>query len=711
MDTYRVNRYNISKVGSVTNRLVQGAFRYQKLNLSSTGTLTLRNAGVHQTIDTTPLTQLPGSFTSSDERINTIWRVGARTIQMTEIPKNSVPDFWEVTPEGSLVDSLAPQTLAGAVAAMLLSYNLDFEVKPLQGGFGFVVLADTLNSGIYISCDVAGRRIAAYAGSTTFDGEPLAQEKLPTNLTIGFDSWHSIHATVALNDISVTVNGVLVMKFSQNARFFGAPGLGASLGQRTLFRRLSITTPTGDSIYSHPLTDPSFLPDFFMGTNPHEVVVDGSRRDRIAYTGDLDIAGGAALASTHNLESIIGSLDLLGSYQATPGFFIPNAKIQQKPLAEPLQVNQTGLIGYSFNFMTAVASMYMHTGDAEFASKWAPKLQKMLDWADSQTLDSGLFNVSDPTFGGDWNYYDPQQSGVVTKFNVLYAYSLQECLPVLAAGGVDSVVYQGRLEKLRLAIDTQLWSDELKGYYVSQDLKTALAQDSNAIAILAGINIDPAHSSKIIMDSLSTHLMTPFGPRAFSEAAFDLGFQPLVSPYASSYHLRAALASNEVDAANELLGKLWWPMADTANVNYTGTFWETLDSEGRPGLGFMTSLCHGWAAGPTAELSRYVLGVTPIQPGWSRFSVAPVTLGLGSASGSIPTPMGNINVQWRFEEDDMLNMEIIAPAGLVGTVTLPNALRVPADVSNFTLNGKPITGRVFEVKGGCKIVVEQARNS
>ncbi|OLN89660.1 hypothetical protein CCHL11_10393 [Colletotrichum chlorophyti] len=557
---------------------------------------------------------------------------------------------------------------------MLMTYNVDFEVKSLVCGFGFSILSDTLNSGIYISCDVSGRHIAAYAGSTTFGTDPLAQANLPANLTIGLDSWHSVHAMAAITEISISIDGVTVMSFSQTARFFGALGLGASLGTAPS----SVTCP--------------FLPDFFMGTNPYEIVLNGSRRDRIAYTGDLDIAGGAALTSTHNLASIIGSLDLLGSYQALPGFFIPNAKIQQEPLAEPLQVNTTGLIGYSFNFVTAVASMYMQIGDAAFAGKWAPKLQKMLDWADAQTLENGLFN-----------------SGVVTKFNVLYAYALQECLPVLVAGGIYSSVYQGRLEKLRSAIDTQLWSEELQGYYVSQDLKTALAQDSNAIAILAGVNIDPRISSETILSSLFTHLMTPSGPHAFSDATFEAGFRPLVSPYSSSYHLRAAFASQNGDSAMEFLNKLWWPMADTANVNYTGTFWETLDGEGKPCLGYMTSLCHSWAAGPTVELSRYVLGAMPTQPGWSRFSIALMTLVLGAASGSVPTLNGAINFQWNIEQDDLLHMKITAPRGLVGTVTLPCALRVPVDASTFIANRKPLTGPTFDIKGGCGVTIEQAR--
>ncbi|KAK6850975.1 hypothetical protein PG987_000609 [Apiospora arundinis] len=719
MDTYRVNRYNITDAGRVSNRLIQGAFRYQKLNLSSPGVLKLRAVGVSSQIDNTPLTELHGFFNSSDANLNAVWTAGARTVQMTEIPKNSVPDFWEVGPEGALVDSLAPQVLASAVAAQLLNYNVEFKVTPLVGGFGFAVLADTLNVGIYITCDIKAGRVAAHAGSTALD--PLLQEAaLPSNLTVRLNTLHSVRATVTMTEIDVSIDGTLVMQLSQTSRFFGSAGLGASFGHKALFRDLSVTSPTGDVIYSHPLTDPGFLPDFFMGTNPASVVVDGSRRDRIAYAGDLDVASGAALASTHNLEAILGSLTLLGSYQAAPGFFIPNAKVQQAPLDGSLDVNITGLIGYSFNFVTAVASTYMHTGDVEFAQSWAPKVQRMLDRAHSQTLETnGLLNISDPSLGGDWNYYDPPQSGVVTKFNVLYAYSLQESLRLLADGGVDPAAYQTRLENLRQAIDIHLWSDDLQAYVVSENLRTAFAQDANALAILTGVNLDPAHSTGTILSTLSTGLINSAGrPLAFSPGAISAGFQPYVSPYASSYHLRAALASNASAAARELLEGLWAPMAEPANANYTGTFWETLDAAGRPGLGVATSLCHGWSAGPTAELSRFVLGARPTQPGWKAFVVAPVTLGLRSAGGWVPLTSSAttgevgraISVQWEFDcgSGGLFSMTVEAPAGTSGLVHLPRDLRVPGEKSTFTVNGEVVVGASFNVTGGTRFELRQS---
>jgi hypothetical protein len=622
MDTYRINRYYIDAPGQFTHRHVQGGFRYQKLNLSSPGELTLQNVGVISTTHTTPINKLPGSFQCSDSSITDIWAVGARTIQLTEIPKHSSPEFWDITNEGVVIDSLAPQANGGLVAVTSTAYNLDFKVKPLLGGFGFSVLSDTLNSAIYISVDVRSRTVAAYLGSTTEDAE-ITKATVPSNVALALDSWHSVHVEVAMTDIAVSINGELVLKFSQYSKFYGSYGLGASFGHKAVFRDLVATNPAGSVTYQHPLTDKTCLDDFLLGTNPLPVSVDGTRRDRIAYAGDLDVAGSAAFTSTHGLEFVEGALKLFASVQAAPGFFTPTVKIQQQPLSTPLDVNITGLIGYSWNLLTAVSQTYMHTGDLALASEWAPRIVRMLDWSHSQTLPSGLFNLSDASFGGDWNYYDPAQSGVVTKFNVLYAYSLQETAVLLADAGVDVAVYKRRLATLRAAIDEHLWSDELGAYVYSQDIRDGFGQDSNAIALLAHVNLNPSHSSETILSTLSRELVTPNGPLAFSPGVIQHGFQRYISPYASAYHLRAALASQNANAARELLNTLWAPMADVNNANYTGCFWETLDASGRPAFGVHTSLCHAWAAGPTAELSRFVLGAQPTKPGWGEWLVSP----------------------------------------------------------------------------------------
>ncbi|KAI8710728.1 Bac-rhamnosid-C domain-containing protein [Fusarium sp. LHS14.1] len=701
MDNYRVNQYNISKPRIVTNRLIQGAFRYQKLNLSTAGELCLRKVGVKQTVHTTPLTELPGAFECSDNDLTRIWYTGARTAQLTEIPKDTIPNFWQITDQGALVESAAPQALGSPEAAQLLSYEIDFEVKPVTGEFSFSVLSDTLNEAIVISCNVVtGVVSATYAPHSG---------SVPSTAGTQVGKWLSVHARVNMGEVSVSINNETVLEFSQTTKFAGSFGLGAPFGHSAYYRNLRAATLDGVEVYSSTLKDTHFLADFFMGTNPADTIVDGSRRDRIAYTGDLDVALASSFVSTYGTSFIEGSLELLGSYQATPGFFIPTAKIQQEPLKDILDVNVTGLIGYSFNFLNALAQNYDVQGDLAFAKKWAPRIVSMLDWAHSK-LENGLFTLSDKSLTGDWNYYDPPQTGASSKFNSLYAYTLQQTQTLLMDAGVDVSLYQSRLESLRDAIHSHLWNNTLGAYVLTNEIPTGFAQDANAIAILSGIPQSHDISVKSLLSTLEHELQLPAGPLAFSNSTVKSGFAQKISPYASAYHLRAAFESNDTDTVKLLLKTLWAPMANPAHANYTNCFWETLDPDGTPGLGLVTSLCHGWGAGPTAELSRHVLGVQPVKPGYREWKVEPMTLGLSWAKGRVPTAHGPIQVQWKFVSG-LLQMKVRGPSrgNTRGTVHLPKPLLTSLDKTVIKVNGKAVSGTAFTVRAGQEITIKQVK--
>ncbi|KAF4454661.1 hypothetical protein F53441_2895 [Fusarium austroafricanum] len=699
METYRVNRYNITKPGTITNRLVQGAFRYQKLNLSSHGELRLKNVGVKPTVHNTPLTKLPGGFECSDEDFTRIWHTGARTTQLTEIPKDTIPDFWKVTDEGALVESSAPQ--AWSSVSTLLRYELDFKVKPVTGQFSFSVLSDTLNDAIVITCDVTAGEVTAIDSSKS--------GLIPSSANAQLGEWLSVHAKVNMTEISVLINDETALEFSQTSKFYGSFGLGVPFGHSAYFRNLRATTLDGDEIYSSNMTDRGFLKDFLMGSNPADIIVDGSRRDRIAYTGDFDIALGSTFASTYGKSFVEGSIDLLGSYQTTSGFFIPTAKIQQEPLKEPLDVNVTGLIGYSFNFLNALAKNYEVVGDLNFAKYWALRITAMLDWAHSK-LNNGLFTLDDASLTGDWNYYDPPQTGASSKFNALYAYALQQTQVLLKDAGVNASIYQTRLDNLRKAMNNNLWDDKLGAYALSSEMTTGFAQDANALAILAGVPQSHNISTTSLLSTLDKNLQLKAGPLAFSNATIKAGFAQKISPYSSAYHLRTAFESGDDMIARRLLKSLWAPMANPSHANYTNCFWETLDPDGTPGLGIITSLCHGWAAGPTAELSRHVLGVQAMKPGYKTWRVQPITLGLEWAKGRVPTEHGSIEVDWKFRSG-LLQMTVRGPkrGKTAGTVYLPQPLLTPLDKSAIKVNGKTVDSNKFSVSPGQKITIMQTR--
>ena len=79
---------------------------------------------------------------------------------------------------------------------------------------------------------------------------------------------------------------------------------------------------------------------------------------------------------------------------------------------------------------------------------------------------------------------------------------------------------------------------------------------------------------------------------------------------------------------------------DWGHMLYSGatTFWETL--KGAWDFDRAGSLCHGWSAIPIYLYFAYALGLKPLEPGFSRYSVEKVDAGLGETAGMFVLPDG-----------------------------------------------------------------------
>ena len=110
---------------------------------------------------------------------------------------------------------------------------------------------------------------------------------------------------------------------------------------------------------------------------------------------------------------------------------------------------------------------------------------------------------------------------------------------------------------------------------------------------------------------------------------------------------------------------------------------------------------HGWSSGAAPALTSYVLGVRPTSPGFATFVVSPHRdASVSAASGSVPTPRGDIAVSWHLVNGKLM-ITVDAPSGLVWTnrpVTQTPAVTTklasdPKPVTKQTLTRKPVTLR------------------
>lgn len=139
------------------------------------------------------------------------------------------------------------------------------------------------------------------------------------------------------------------------------------------------------------------------------------------------------------------------------------------------------------------------------------------------------------------------------------------------------------------------------------------------------------------------------------------------STFYGYYMLKAMAKAGNYQGAMDIISQYWGAMLDLGAT----TFWEDfnmkwlnnaarideLTPEGKIDVhktygdycykGYRHSFCHGWASGPTAWLSEYVLGVKILSPGCRKVLIAPHLGNLKWVRGTFPTPYGTIKIEHR----------------------------------------------------------------
>jgi hypothetical protein len=162
-----------------------------------------------------------------------------------------------------------------------------------------------------------------------------------------------------------------------------------------------------------------------------------------------------------------------------------------------------------------------------------------------------------------------------------------------------------------------------------------------------------------------------------------LAHEPLrgISTFYGYYVLQARAQAGDVAGCLEVIRRYWGAMLDLGATS----FWEDFDlswaenagridelvPEGRHDVhaeygnycykGLRHSLCHGWAAGPTAWISEHLLGVRPLEPGCRKVLIQPHLCDLDWVEGAYPTPYGVIRLRHQRDSTGKTESHIEAP--------------------------------------------------
>jgi hypothetical protein len=404
------------------------------------------------------------------------------------------------------------------------------------------------------------------------------------------------------------------------------------------------------------------------------VLIDGAKRDRKIWSGDL-ITAGPTVYYALDPRYVRGSLRLLmGTDIPRPGpfagFCFPNTRGRHIGCAFYSSA-------YSLAVVVALADYYRHTGDLGFVWQQWPRVVRQMEWAAAK-VHNGLFTVTENN-GATWNL--ELFPGKLTAVNAVYYEALLAAAQLSDALGQHSApTYRTRAGQLRTAVHGQLWNAQRGVYDMSTSQRGFTAQDANVLAIVSGLATRAQSAS--ILSQLPRALASPYGALNV-ERPFPPGFRPVVSPYMGGLQVKADFEAGRTAQALALLRTEWGYMLDHGPG---GTTWERIPMHGR--LTRKSSAAHAWSTGATSALSRYVLGAAPIQPGWDTWEVKPHPGDIGWVRGAAPTPHGRLRIEWD-QRGPRFRMVVRAPRRTHGSVWIP----LQGAGRHVTRDGRPVAAQ------------------
>jgi alpha-L-rhamnosidase len=442
-------------------------------------------------------------------------------------------------------------------------------------------------------------------------------------------------------------------------------------------------------------------PGFTSGTTidtPN--IVDGAKRDRDIWVGDLTVAGRTALDAFGKVAGpyVKGSLMSLGDYpEADAILFSSNAGDPNMP--GPMPGSCPGETNASCSFYSATYSMdyvlalydyYLYTGDQAFVAQEWPLVQRELAWENSQVDLTGLFSTT-ALDSADWDTNFTHPAGDYAADSIVHYESLLDGGALAKAVGDSSSaqMYLDDAATEKAAINSNLWDPSLGGYDASTAERGFLVQDANVWAVLYGV-ASPTQS-QLILKHLASGLASPWGMLAFASTAPPDYTFTVISPYVGSFTVWADYQAGRPDLGLGLMQTEWGWMV---NHDPQSTDWERIQVGGT--LTSQDSAAHGWSSGASSALSQYVLGIQPVEPGFGTWRVQPEPYGLNWAQGTVPTPYGPVASRWQVgPNSSSFKLTAAAPSGTSGTVAVPQlgAPRVIAEDGRVVWNGSaPVAG-------------------
>ncbi|MFD2333508.1 alpha-L-rhamnosidase C-terminal domain-containing protein [Cohnella sp. GCM10020058] len=339
---------------------------------------------------------------------------------------------------------------------------------------------------------------------------------------------------------------------------------------------------------------------------------DGVKRDRLNWTYDFFMAAKADYVLWNDFSVLKRTIRELGD---TPNGYWMNS-----------------IPAYTCWWFVNVWDYYLHTADREFVIEMKPDLIRHMGW---------IIENIDPASG-----FLKQRHQAFIEWVPMTEADAWHTLHAVLALAIKSV---RQLNEAIPGLELPVPENPLPAIPASEFLN-----GSSLIALLLGAE--------------SGYVSEAQESAALNRIALSDPVTPL-----SAYWLAERLAlRGKLDQGWEAVERVWGRMLKQGAT----TFWESITLAPADDFhhalttytaydSYRISLCHSWSSTPVQWMSRHLLGIRPLAPGYSKIAFQPHAVpGMNRCQGTVSTPLGPIHVGWEKQADGTLASTIDAPEGI-----------------------------------------------
>jgi len=395
------------------------------------------------------------------------------------------------------------------------------------------------------------------------------------------------------------------------------------------------------------------------------ILVDGAKRDRVIWPGDMGVSVLTAIATTGDIDASQNALTTLYASQLSNGM-LPYA-------GPPVSFNGKSDTYHLWALIGTYNVAILGQQQAWLKKVWSGFQRGVATCTERIASDgNGLFTVVNDA---DWARRG--QGGQNVAANALL-FRVLNCGAEMANAIGDSTTaanYTATAAKLSQAINANLWNDTV-GAFHDNPTSTILPQDGNSL--MTWFNATTPERKVSISNYLKTN-WNQFGSTS-PEWGNNIGTFP------GSMEVHAHFAAGQPERAQDLIRLMWGYMMNKTEGTQS-TFWEGYNADGTFAYkGDYMSNSHGWATGPAAALTFNTLGIRPT--GLHAYQLAPHPGSITSCEGSWSFGPGqSVLVKWNntIGREFTLTVDSSKAVNTVGDVVI-DLLTKP--LKSITLNGK-----------------------